>query len=80
MADSELNDRGHFIDSFGNTEFHILIDGDGDNAINVNAIERLEVRNQIDNSKTKIRGAVHMYVYPSDRSMINKQLITTWSN
>ena len=79
FAESEFNERGHYIDAFGNTEFHILLDGDGDKAISTRTIDKREARRLAEslNQLFKIRGSVHIYVYPDDINMID-QLITTW--
>ena len=77
FEEQEFNDRGHFVDAFGDTEFHILIDGNNDHAIDVSAIKRREIRKMIGSDKDEIRGSIHLYVYPNDPNATN-QIITTW--
>jgi len=73
-----FNSQGDYVDAFGNTEFHILIDGDGDHAIDISAIERNDIANAVESNNDRIMGRVHMYVYPKDPGMIKDQFVSTW--
>ena len=70
--------RDSYMDAFQNSEFHILLDGDNDGVIDVNAIDRAEVKGTLPPGQDFIRGRVHLYIFPSDRTTMNTQLIYTW--